>query len=191
MLLNGESLQKLARDSSYPPRLEGSLHVRKNGSNDKLQKRYLVLKGNLLFYYGRKSDKIPLGLIVLEGYTVELSNEFEGYCFQLLKRNNNESKNNHASYTFMADDAESLEIWMTALTTCSYEHLKITVESLKEQAANMLPDEFNDQNSAPASITVENKRKSKTFAELHEQYAKQIEELPKRLSKESIENDTH
>jgi len=125
-------------------------------------------------------------LIVLEGYTVELSNEFEGYCFQLLKRT---SSNNHhpetknlPSYTFAVDNPELLDTWIGALTTCSYENIKLTVESLKEQASNLFPNEFNEeQNSVEISVSsvAETKRKSKTFAELHEQYGKQIEDMTK------------
>lgn len=33
----------------------------------KFQKRWFVLKGNLLFYFDKKGDKEPLGLLLLEG----------------------------------------------------------------------------------------------------------------------------
>ena len=36
------------------------------------QKRYFSLKGNLLFYFDKKGDKEPLGVIIMEGCTVEL-----------------------------------------------------------------------------------------------------------------------
>lgn len=35
----------------------------------KFQKRWFVLKGNLLFYFEKKGDKEPLGLLLLEGCT--------------------------------------------------------------------------------------------------------------------------
>lgn len=191
LLLNNEWIQKLAKDNSYPSRLEGNLLFLKNSSGEtKMQKRYLILKGNLLFYFYKKSDKVPLGLIVLEGYTVELSNEFEGYCFQLLKRNNfsnsNQETKNCPSYTFAVENPDLLDAWIGALTTCSYENMKLTVESLKEQATNLLPNEFADELN-PVAISApavgETKRKSKTFAELHEQYGKQIEDVTKSHSK--------
>lgn len=40
----------------------------------KFQKRWFVLKGNLLFYFDKKGDKEPLGLLLLEGCKDE---EFE------------------------------------------------------------------------------------------------------------------
>lgn len=33
----------------------------------KFNKRWFVLKGNLLFYFEKKGDKEPLGLLLLEG----------------------------------------------------------------------------------------------------------------------------
>jgi PH domain len=33
----------------------------------KFQKRWFVLKGNLLFYFDKKGDKEPVGLLLLEG----------------------------------------------------------------------------------------------------------------------------
>jgi len=38
--------------------------------NKGYQKRWFVLKGNLLFYFDRKSDKEPLGVIILEGCSI-------------------------------------------------------------------------------------------------------------------------
>lgn len=35
--------------------------------NKAWQKRWFVLKGNLLFYFERKTDKEPIGMIILEG----------------------------------------------------------------------------------------------------------------------------
>ena len=39
------------------------------------QKRYFVLKGNLLFYFERKTDREPIGVIILEGCTIELAED--------------------------------------------------------------------------------------------------------------------
>lgn len=33
------------------------------------QRRWFILKGNLLFYFEKKGEKDPLGLIILEGCT--------------------------------------------------------------------------------------------------------------------------
>ena len=39
--------------------------------NKNFQKRYFVLKGNLLFYFDKRLDKEPIGVIILEGWFVE------------------------------------------------------------------------------------------------------------------------
>ena len=43
------------------------------------QRRWFVLRGNLLFYFEKKSERSdPAGVIVLEGCTVELAEEEQG-----------------------------------------------------------------------------------------------------------------
>lgn len=52
-----------------PVDLEGWLNKR-GEVNKSWQRRWFVLKGNLLFYFERKGDREPLGMIILEGCTV-------------------------------------------------------------------------------------------------------------------------
>lgn len=50
-------------------------YLNKRGElNKAFQRRYFVLKGNLLFYFEKKGDKEPLGLIILEGCTIGKDN---------------------------------------------------------------------------------------------------------------------
>ena len=43
-----------------------------------------MLRGNLLFYSEKKGDKEPIGVIILEGCTVELAEEeTEHYAFKV------------------------------------------------------------------------------------------------------------
>ena len=39
------------------------------------QKRWFVLKGNLLFYFENKTSKEPYGVIILEGCMIDLAEE--------------------------------------------------------------------------------------------------------------------
>lgn len=48
---------------------EGYL-MKKGEVNKGFQKRWFVLKGNLLFYFEKCTDREPLGVIILEGCTV-------------------------------------------------------------------------------------------------------------------------
>jgi hypothetical protein len=59
MKINDKSLSKYA-SSGAPPDKEGYLHKR-GDFNRGYQKRWFILKGNLLFYYEKRTDKDPIG----------------------------------------------------------------------------------------------------------------------------------
>lgn len=52
-----------------PVDLEGWL-LKRGEVNKSYQRRYFVLKGNLLFYFEKKGDREPIGVIILEGCTI-------------------------------------------------------------------------------------------------------------------------
>lgn len=54
---------------SPPVDLEGYL-TKRGEVNKSFQRRYFVLKGNLLFYFDKRGDKEPLGVIIIEGCTI-------------------------------------------------------------------------------------------------------------------------
>lgn len=113
--------------SKVPPfDLEGYLQKR-GDVNKSWQKRYFVLKGNLLFYFDRKQDKEPIGLIILEGCRIELSEDQDlPYCFEIIFGGNR-------IYTLSATDQKSMENWMKTLACSSYEYKKALVEELQTQ----------------------------------------------------------
>ena len=49
--------------------------VKRGEVNKAFQRRWCVLKGNLLFYSEKQTDREPVGVIILEGCTVELAEE--------------------------------------------------------------------------------------------------------------------
>lgn len=67
MKINEKNLTAFA--ITPPVDLEGYLSKR-GEVNKSWQKRWFVLKGNLLFYFERKGDREPLGVIILEGCTI-------------------------------------------------------------------------------------------------------------------------
>lgn len=69
--------------TSPPIDKEGWL-LKRGEVNKSWQRRHFVLKGNLLFYFEKKGDREPLGAIILEGCTIELSSEGENYSFQIV-----------------------------------------------------------------------------------------------------------
>lgn len=142
MKINEKNLCVFA--TSPPFDYDGFLNKR-GEVNKAFQKRYFVLKGNLLFYFERKGDKEPLGLIIVEGCTIgewcwameiypklyilhftELSEESDQYCFEI-------AFNGNRTYILSADSQESMEAWMKALTCAGYEYKKLMVAELQRQ----------------------------------------------------------
>lgn len=69
MKINDKNLTAFAISANYAPDKEGWL-MKKGDMNKGFQKRWFVLKRNLLFYFEKRSDKEPLGAIILEGCTI-------------------------------------------------------------------------------------------------------------------------
>ncbi|TMW44641.1 hypothetical protein DOY81_010280 [Sarcophaga bullata] len=123
MKINEKNLCVFATSPPYDK--EGFL-LKKGEVNKAFQRRYFVLKGNLLFYFEKKGDKEPLGLIIVEGCTIELSEESDQYCFEI-------AFNGNRTYILSAESQDSMESWMKALTCAGYEYKKLMVAELQRQ----------------------------------------------------------
>ncbi|EDW11730.1 sesquipedalian-1 [Drosophila mojavensis] len=125
MKINEKNLCVFARTPPFD--MEGFLNKR-GVVNKAFQRRYFVLKGNLLFYFESRLDKEPLGLIIVEGCTIELSEESDAdnYCFEI-------AFNGNRTYILAADTQECMEAWMKALTCAGYEYKRIIVAELQRQ----------------------------------------------------------
>ncbi|XP_055844297.1 sesquipedalian-1 isoform X2 [Episyrphus balteatus] len=123
MKINEKNLCIFATTPPYD--YEGFLNKR-GEVNKAFQRRYFVLKGNLLFYFEKKYDKEPLGVIIVEGCTIELSEETEQYCFQIVF-------NGNRTYILSADNQEQMEGWMKVLTCAGYEFKRVVVAELQRQ----------------------------------------------------------
>ncbi|EDW76324.1 uncharacterized protein Dwil_GK14717 [Drosophila willistoni] len=144
MKINEKNLYVFAKTPPYD--MEGFLNKR-GEVNKAFQRRYFILKGNLLFYFETRLDKEPLGLIIVEGCTIELSNEVDNYCFEI-------AFNGNRTYILAAENQDDMEKWMKALTCAGYEYKRIIVAELQrqlqeiEEARNKLlepPDESNTE----------------------------------------------
>lgn len=148
MKINEKSLSKYA-SSGAPPDKEGHLHKR-GDLNRGFQKRWFVLKGNLLFYYEKRYDKDPLGMIVVEGCTVELSDHEDGFTFMLQFPGSGTR-----TYVLSADTQEEMEAWMKVLSAASYDYMKVCVNELKEllkepetdSKRRLVQSAFNERNN--------------------------------------------
>lgn len=125
MKINEKNLCMFA--TTPPVDLEGWLNKR-GEINKSWQKRWFVLKGNLLFYFERKGDREPLGMIILEGCTVELAEEGEQYCFQVIFHGPN-----NRTYYLSTESQSNMEQWMKALTCAGYDYMKLMVAELQRQ----------------------------------------------------------
>ncbi|XP_050340196.1 sesquipedalian-1 isoform X1 [Bactrocera neohumeralis] len=151
MKINEKNLCVFA--TSPPFDCEGFLNKR-GEINKAFQRRYFVLKGNLLFYFEKKGDKEPLGLIIVEGCTIELSEESDQYCFEI-------AFNGNRTYILSADSQEIMENWMKALTCAGYEYKKLVVAELQRQLEeiefsrnNCWPLENGIPQGSPLSVTL-------------------------------------
>ncbi|KAG0714625.1 Sesquipedalian-1 [Chionoecetes opilio] len=112
---------------------EGYL-LKKGEVNKNFQRRWFVLKGNLLFYFDKKGDREPLGVVILEGCTIELAECEDQFTFKLVFHGGG-----GRTYVLAADSQENLEVWMKALARASYDYLKLMVAELQTQL-----DELNE-----------------------------------------------
>ncbi|XP_076008290.1 sesquipedalian-1-like [Genypterus blacodes] len=106
---------------------EGYLN-KKGERNTSYQKRWCVLKGNLLFYKDRPTDKDLAGVIVLEGCTVQLCESEEQFAFSLVW-----SEPGLRTYKFAADDQAGQESWIKALLSANHNYLALLLMDMEKQ----------------------------------------------------------
>ncbi len=69
MKVNEKNLIAIANAPHLVVDKEGWLN-KKGEVNKGFQKRWFVLKGNLLYYFEKKTDREPAGVLIVEGCTV-------------------------------------------------------------------------------------------------------------------------
>ncbi|XP_061906210.1 sesquipedalian-1 isoform X1 [Entelurus aequoreus] len=106
---------------------EGFLFKKKT-KKDTYQRRWLVLKANLLFYQERPADRHLLGVIVLEGCAVRRSDADGRWSFCLLFQGPGLK-----SYRFAAGDEDTLDGWVRALLFASHSYLSLMLRDLHRQ----------------------------------------------------------
>ncbi|XP_029174715.1 sesquipedalian-1-like [Nylanderia fulva] len=126
MKINEKNMVAFAT-SATPIDREGWLNKR-GEVNRGYQRRWFVLKGNILFYFDRRGDKEPMGMIVLEGCTIELAEDEEQFGFKIVFHGLN-----NRNYVLAAESQESMEQWMKALACASYDYMKLMVTELQRQ----------------------------------------------------------
>ncbi|XP_062443070.1 sesquipedalian-2 [Rhea pennata] len=92
------------------------------------QRRWFVLKGNLLFYFEERESREPMGLVVLEGCTVELCEAAEEFAFAI-RFDDAGAK----AYVLVADGQAAMEAWVKALSRASFDYMRLVVRELEKQ----------------------------------------------------------
>lgn len=116
MKLNERSVAHYATCDS-PPDKTGFL-FKKGERNTAYHRRWFVLKSNMLFYFEERDGREPIGVIVLEGCTVELCESAEEFAFAV--------KFDCAKarvYKMAADSQAAMESWVKALSRASFDYM--------------------------------------------------------------------
>uniref|UniRef100_A0A4W6CI24 Sesquipedalian n=1 Tax=Lates calcarifer TaxID=8187 RepID=A0A4W6CI24_LATCA len=124
MKLNERSVAHYATCDS-PPDKTGFL-FKKGERNTAYHRRWFVLKGNMLFYFEERDSREPIGVIVLEGCTVELCESAEEFAFAI--------KFDCAKarvYKMAAESQAAMESWVKALSRASFDYMRLVVKELE------------------------------------------------------------
>ncbi|XP_059404748.1 sesquipedalian-1-like [Carassius carassius] len=127
MKLNERSVAHYATCNS-PPDKTGFL-FKKGERNTAYHRRWFILKGNMLFYFEERESREPIGVIVLEGCTVELcESESEEFAFAI-KFDCVKAK----VYKMAAENQAAMESWVKALSRASFNYMRLVVKELERQ----------------------------------------------------------
>ncbi|KAL4658211.1 sesquipedalian-1-like [Arapaima gigas] len=108
---------------------------RKSERTGSYQKRWFILKGNLLFYQERPGDSSPLGVFVLEGCSVELCDSDEQFAFSV-----SFSGQGGGTYKLAAENQAAQESWIKALLSASHGFLAMLVRDLERQYKEVISE---------------------------------------------------
>ncbi|XP_041826506.1 sesquipedalian-1 [Melanotaenia boesemani] len=123
---------------------EGYLYKKKE-RNATYQRRWFVLKANLLFYQERPADRHLLGVIVLEGCEVRYSESDGEFAFSLV------FGPGFKTYRLAAGDRQTQESWVKALLSASHCHLSLLVRDLGRQYEEAKQQHGSSESRSPVS----------------------------------------
>ncbi|XP_074868579.1 sesquipedalian-1 [Carettochelys insculpta] len=130
MKLNERSLAFYATCDS--PTDNAGFLFKKGERNTAYHRRWFVLKGNMLFYFEERESREPVGVIVLEGCTVELCEAAEEFAFAI-KFDCAKSR----TYILVAESQAAMEAWVKSLSRASFDYMRLVVKELEKQLEEM------------------------------------------------------
>ncbi|XP_016058562.1 PREDICTED: sesquipedalian-1 [Miniopterus natalensis] len=105
---------------------------KKGGRHAAYHRRWFVLRGNMLFYFEDPGSREPVGVIILEGCTVELVEAAEEFAFAVRF-----AGARARTYVLAAESQAAMEGWVKALSRASFDYLRLVVRELEQQLAAM------------------------------------------------------
>lgn len=181
MKINEKSLAQYA-NSKQVPDMEGWLFKR-GEVNKAYQKRWCTLRGNLLFYSEKKKDRDPLGVIILEGCTVELAEEeTEHFAFKLVFHGDGRTGR---MYVLGTSSQLELEKWMKMLACASFDFIRLMVSDLKHKIRELDTQQMvvrgddidmSRTRHNPFNASSSARKQTKSWMDMHAQIGKQIKE---------------
>ncbi|KAL5963085.1 Sesquipedalian-1 [Taenia solium] len=140
---------------AYPkaPEKIGYLLKKRSETKRSFNRRYFVLNGNILVYSENEFSREPLGVIFLEGHSVELVDE------RMFAIHFHTADYTGRSYILQAESEAEAESWMQALAHCGSEFLSLSVEELEDALRELnsltdCPDSGIREGSAQCSPAV-------------------------------------
>ncbi|XP_042778852.1 sesquipedalian-1-like [Panthera leo] len=138
------------------PDREGIL-LKKGARSISYQRRWFVLRGNLLFYLEHQADRTPLGLILLE---------------------NCQGTEGGRTYKLAAENQGELAAWLWALAGVSWRRLVALLPPLEAQYRELCQAAGQEPSSPPEDCGfLATLSPPSSFQELHEHFGKEIRVL--------------
>ncbi|KAJ1174116.1 hypothetical protein NDU88_005939 [Pleurodeles waltl] len=126
MKLNERSLAHYATSGSPADRT--GLLYKKGERQGTYTRLWFVLKGNLLFYFDEVASRAPMGVIVLEGCTIELCDSTDDFAFAIRFQGTGAR-----AYVLAAENQEDMEAWVKTLSRANFDYMRLVVRELEQE----------------------------------------------------------
>ncbi|XP_043854157.1 uncharacterized protein LOC122751242 [Dromiciops gliroides] len=183
-LLSGLATMKLHRKPvlSYlrgtgarAPDREGIL-LKKGTRNSSYQRRWFILRGNLLYYLEHRGDRTPLGLILLDNCRVEPRDSSAGlYAFVIQA-----SSEGGRCYKLAAESQDDFHGWLRALLGAGWSQLWELLQPLQQQYQRVCQEAGVEPRTPPQEdrlLGLPGSPAPSGFQELHQRLGEEIQAL--------------